>query len=935
MNSELSAKQRSALQRVMDDVELQPWLFKKVNNPIWFDAFIEKGLFSPELNPRPVETKVDTFQIPSWPITEYLVSSSLKIEEADLETAQKYMSLLRDVTKYAIDNAYSNYRTWWQFSKVLRNIPISIISLDDVKYIRFWLTDKLDKHLVGKEISEWISELADKKDKHSRKITISLLDVLFTITSIENRYSGDRKEAVLNFDSYQANEFVKKSAKRLGEQLDLSAVVLFERKLIELLDINNNDKWSNLWRNAIEEHTQNSRHVDADDIILKLFRDSMLGYYQSNREDKSETKLIKLLNSEYETIKRIAIYISSECFEYLEESTIEQVITKSHFNDKFRHELWHFLNQNFVKLTEAYQTSVIEAISNLEVKNEDNVIEAKPTAYKQANWYAAIVEADELTRQHYQQCIEITGVEPEHPDFSCYTSGGVVINESPLSVTELAVMLDNPTELVQFLNGYDHVGHFGEAGLEGLVETFSALVSLDGCFILNNLDHFSELAPHYLHEIFSSYLKLWTGKKQCDWDSLWPKLIDFAHELFQSEIFWQSPTNEESGPFIGDVHWVVSVYSRLIESGCNNDANAFDLSLCETAKQTLEFILEHESGSDFDKDLDAVSIAINSPRGRCLESYFKLALYQCRNVEKDSEEHEKIWATYESIFTHELSKPNTSNEYEFITLVVMYIRNFLYLSKNWSLANLEKMFAEIDSLQWLCAVQAYSHVGRLIPEIHEIFKVKGYYFALLDSSNLKDSVKGRFIEYICIAHLQEIEKIDDDLLTNLVSRGNDKELSKLIWFLWSVRDQKIEATKKLVFWLWPKLVELIKAQTGEQKTLASKLGLWIEYIEYLDEKSKSWLLEISPFINNGSNNASFMKELARLSNLDALGAADIWKKTLPNPFYVYDLEPLKQIFKNLYALGEDEKAAASEIAGEYVKNNDEAVVKLYQKVFNE
>ena len=39
MSNELSPKQRSALQRVLDDPDLQPWLFKKVDNLVWFDAF--------------------------------------------------------------------------------------------------------------------------------------------------------------------------------------------------------------------------------------------------------------------------------------------------------------------------------------------------------------------------------------------------------------------------------------------------------------------------------------------------------------------------------------------------------------------------------------------------------------------------------------------------------------------------------------------------------------------------------------------------------------------------------------------------------------------------------------------------------------------------------------------------------------------------------
>ncbi|MBE3681345.1 hypothetical protein HJ199_17930 [Vibrio parahaemolyticus] len=401
------------------------------------------------------------------------------------------------------------------------------------------------------------------------------------------------------------------------------------------------------------------------------------------------------------------------------------VIQPNHFNDKYRHELWHFIHKNFSSLRAEQRQSVIETIESLNVTDEDTgVLLDKPTAYKQSNWFAAIKDENEVTQVKYQACIDITGMEPEHPDFSCYMSGGIAVAVSPVSVSELAVMLEDIDSLIHFLNEYKEVGHFNEPSIEGLVNTFEELVLLDSCELLNNLDAFIELKPHYLHKIFSAYSKLWTDKAQRPWNELWPKIINFAAKLFNEASFWDSVDNTDSGPFIGDKHWVTSSYCRLVESGCENDERAFELDLTHDVKNTLELILSKESGEDFNDDSDAVFIAINSPRGRCLEAYVKLALYQCRNVDKDSEEHKRIWAGYQPIFDNELSKPQVAGEYEFITILVMYVRNFLYLSKDWTLQNIEPMFGETNSLQWRCALQAYSYVGWLIPEIHAHFKEK-------------------------------------------------------------------------------------------------------------------------------------------------------------------------------------------------------------------
>lgn len=938
MSNELSAKQRSALQRVIDDPALQPWLFKKVDSLIWFDAFKDSGLFSPELNPAPFKTADNTFQIPSWPITEYLVSSSLKLrEENDVEMARKYLSQLKEVTQYAVANERSNYRTWWQFSKVLRNIPLEVINLDDLGYVNDWLNDKFDRYLVNKEISEWMLELIDINTEQSVSFAIFLLDKLFVIHSVEGRYADKKHEAVLGFDDYQAGKFVEENASALGENLGLSAVNLCEQKLKEVLDINRNDKWSNVWRNAIPEHKQNSGHNDADDIVLKLFRDTLLGYIKKYSDKNANDKLTDLINSDYQTIKRVAIYVAGECFEKLEQQVVTLVIQPNHFNDKYRHELWHFIHKNFSSLQAEQQQSVIEAIESLNVTDEEmGALLDKPTAYKQANWFAAIKDENEVTQVKYQACVDITGVEPDHPDFSCYMSGSVAVDVSPLSVSELAVMLEDIDSLINFLNEYKEVGHFNEPGIEGLVNTFEDLVLLDSCEILNNLDAFIKLKPHYLNKIFSAYSKLWTDKAQRPWNELWPKIINFATKLFNEASFWDSVDNTDSGPFIGDKHWVISSYCRLVESGCENDERAFGLELTHDVKNTLELILNKESGEDFKDDSDAVSIAINSPRGRCLEAYVKLALYQCRNVEKDSEEHKRIWTGYQPTFDNELTKPETAGEYEFITILLMYVRNFLYLSKDWTVQNIEPMFGETNSLQWRCALQAYSYVGWLIPEIHAHFKERKYYPALLDDESLSDTVKGRYIEYACIAYLQKIDQLDNEsLLRLLLVRQKENELSKVIWFLWSIRDQNVEMTKELVFALWPDLVELINQQDSDKKPLASKLALWAEYIEELTVDTKAWLMAAAPYINDDHNGISFMQEMARLSEGYATDVAEIWIETLSKPFYVYDLDPLETIFKNIISLGQVGQVIAKKIADIYIKNNDAIVVELYQRITRE
>ena len=170
------------------------------------------------------------------------------------------------------------------------------------------------------------------------------------------------------------------------------------------------------------------------------------------------------------------------------------------------------------------------------------------------------------------------------------------------------------------------------------------------------------------------------------------------------------------------------------------------------------------------------------------------------------------------------------------------------------------------------------------------------------------------------------------MLRLLLGRQKESELSKVVWFLWSIRDQNIEKTKELVFALWPDLVELINQQNFDKKPLASKLALWVEYIDELTVDTKAWLMAVAPYVNDDHNGMSFMKEMARLSEGYATDVADIWIETLSKPFYMYDLDPLETIFKNIISLGQVGQVISKKIADIYIKNNDEPVVAMYQRI---
>ncbi|MDA0150802.1 hypothetical protein OH460_00610 [Vibrio sp. Makdt] len=938
MISELSQDELMVLERVIAKPELQPHFFSKVKSLKWFKAFSEKGLLAPSLNPSPVNTEGNYWNTPSWPITQYLVSSSQHLCDQDNEDyAKLYLQLIVDVTTYASEHSFSNYRTWWQFAKILRNIPSDLISISEVEIISYWFSDRFDSRLVSKEIGDWVVDLLEVPNAHNNELTLKIFYFLFDISSTESKISSEKSEPRLNMDGYTANSIAEKSAKKAGELLGLEVVELFESKFKQAIDIEGNDQWSVIWRRAVEEHEQNSSRNDVEAITLKLFRDALLGYCNVSHDEAVNIKLCSMLDNRYQIIQRVAIYIAGESFIKLSRELRGKLLNEGFFSDHYRHELWHFLKGNFINLTADEKKQVHDVISKLVYTDESGGIESKPTAYRQSIWYYSIKEQDEEAKVLYEICTEITGKEPDHPDFSSYMSVGTVQHESPIEINELLVLLKTPEELVKSLNDYKSKGHFREPGIEGLVKKFGELVTLECDTILSHSEHLIQLKPYYLHELFSVYSSLWEAKKTLDWDSRWNEILAFSKKLLVTDHFWNDDGSNNEGAFIGNVNWVIGTLSRLIESGCKSDSHAFGIDKSSRAKCVLELILERQLGEEFNLDSDAVSIAINSPRGRCLEAYVNLALYECRNSNKETTQHSEVWGAYEPIFARELDKPDSVNEYEFAAIVGTYLPNFIYLSEEWTLTNLDKIFDQSNLQRWLCAIQGYSYVSHLRPEIYALFRKHNYFELLLDSKYLKDETKNRYIEFVCVACIHELEKVDeqDGAIALLIRRANHSELETMVWFFWTQRDSQEIKIREIVFSLFPSLVALINPNTNKGKQFTSRLSLWSEFIDEIDKQSKNWLISIAPYAGYDYNADTLVENLARLSDKHPQDTYEIWKEALSRPCSIYSDESVKKLFVNLINMGADGERYAKDIADEYLRLGDSRQVSLYQEVVNE
>ena len=183
---ELKPEELDLFERINAKKELQPFFFRKVKGLKWFDALDERNYFDPAANPKPVPVKEKGYiNVPFWPVTEYLVATSPELrDEKNLAYAERVLGIIRKTTKVAMEQEFGNYRTWWQFSKIIQNIPIKLITSEDFTYIDYWLDDKYECGLVADELGKnWLISLLDESSKESREIALELLKIIYKVSS--------------------------------------------------------------------------------------------------------------------------------------------------------------------------------------------------------------------------------------------------------------------------------------------------------------------------------------------------------------------------------------------------------------------------------------------------------------------------------------------------------------------------------------------------------------------------------------------------------------------------------------------------------------------------------------------------------------------------------------------------------------------------------
>jgi hypothetical protein len=313
------------------------------------------------------------------------------------------------------------------------------------------------------------------------------------------------------------------------------------------------------------------------------------------------------------------------------------------------------------------------------------------------------------------------------------------------------------------------------------------------------------------------------------------------------------------------------------------------LLLARTAKENASLV-------------DPMTHALNTEKGRAIGALYNHALRVCRVARQNNQSLEQAWAKLEPVFDSEIAKCRDAN-FEFSTLSASYIANLDFMSRDWLVANVKRLFPAEYPISFKMAVAglAYASPTRAI-------------YSLLASNSILDTAlsmdledkhsQERITEWICLAYLWGDETLDTPLMAQIVA-GTADRLQYAAEFFWRVHGEKLKPEQvERVLAFWTKSLDWAKAQPEAPVALLSTLGRFATYLTTLDERAKQLLLGVVPYVHTNYSTDDMVDQLSRLVDTNPPATVELLERMFDADTPNFDMDDkLKRLLEKLYGKG--------------------------------
>lgn len=709
------------------------------------------------------------------------------------------------------------------------------------------------------------------------------------------------RELVTLVDDYWLKQIVDKYAKELGAKAGLLAVKIFEDGLRSIFSDSRRGYGSTLWRPAIENNSQNLDFRAPENRFVEGMRDALVGWIETKPNEAVEY-VKSVLIDRTEIIRRVAIHTVTEYFELLREP-FEAIIDADLFTSAYRHELYRLLKERFSVLTQPTKAKIISVLRALP-KPKTGEDPDRRLKYTQREWLTAIKDQPEAAQWFAELSADpALGSPTDHPDFLSYHETWSGPGPTPFGEESLVAFAEDGT-IVDRLNEFKEKDSWKGPTLGGLVAALEAAVAASPNTFLPLLSDFHRAKIPFQHALISGFKRIFdpsnAKKAAFDWSLAWPKLITFFSECLNDEAFWASKP-EKNVNLVPTRTWMTTLIADFLEAGTKDDETAYPPELLPKGWELIKVLLGRAADEKASLT-DPMTHALNTEKGRAIGAMYNHALRVCRVAKHNDQSLEHAWLTLKPVFDAEIAKCRDAN-FEFSTLSASYIANIEFMSHEWLVANIKRLFPTEYPANFKAALGglAYTTPTRAV---YQLLASNG----ILDAgfkAKLEDShSRKRITEWICLAYLWGDETLDAPLMAQIFGGGVD-DLQQAAEFFWRVHGEKL--TPEQIEWVlafWGKSLEWAKAQPAAPANLLSHLGRLASYLTTLDERAKGLLLGVVPYVHTDYSTDYMVEELARLVDTNSAATVELLERMFDANTPNYDMDDkLKGLLQKLYDKG--------------------------------
>lgn len=722
-----------------------------------------------------------------------------------------------------------------------------------------------------------------------------------------------RDDAHALIGPHELKEILDKNIQALARRCGSRAVQILVDRLKETLETPEADKYSYVWRNAIEDHEQNQTYEDTRSIFLNGARDALLLLALENPSEAAPI-VRQLLQSEFSTLQRLGIYACGERYQGVGKEIWIQFNDLWLSDSSYWHEIWWFLKKAFpyISKDKSLHDRVLTSILS-EQKNQRVEVDAEAEKYN-ALRIRGLLSAiqglgDSEVDAKYKQVVEKLGRESDHPDFHFYHSGGgFVADKSPLSVEELLKL--TPDQLIDYLNSYKPAQGWREPNEEGLGNALQKAIQDYPEKYDAMLERFMGVSVVYQHYVFRAFSERFKERKKLPWD----QILNLAHRVVAQDDFLRQLIRPVSDGFKPNPRWLVSDIADLINGATKDDERPIPPDAMQSASSLLRTLLRVMPSDAEAKESDAMSQAINTSRGRLLEAFIALSLQRARFAHKAQGNHEDVWSDIRLVFDQELALSLEGKSYEFSTLAVTYLPNFHYLDSDWVKHNFEKVFPLDKPAIWRCAAQGFAYIQAYHTWLFELLRTGGHLERMLQLDMDRGHLCEKALQYLAIAYLNGKENLGapHGLLRRVIVELREAHIKHLCWFFWTFRKSGLaKPERQRIIDLWGLISDKVKGREAQHKAILSAASLLAEFFEDISPTAEVLWTQAAAYADEAHHGYTFVEHLAIHASTSPAAVARVFLAALTNGFVpTYDPKDIHTCVERLFQAGET-KAAVS------------------------